>query len=117
MLLARAEATEAALLSGSTPENWLQASWRDLYKAKGRTVLAPFWMQAGLASSHSRGDIAGVLRSLRSCGSAYRRYRADLAEAVNIGDQDELSKLVNALAGDLESLTKMPIKPQEQRWT
>jgi len=106
MLLARATATEAALLPGGTPENWLQRSWRDLYHVKGRTVLAPFWLQAVLASSRSRGDIPAVLGSLRRSGSAYRRHRADLAEAINIGDQQELSKLVNALAGDLESLTK-----------
>jgi len=106
MLLARATAAEAALLPGGTPENWLQRSWRDLYHAKGRTVLAPFWLQAVLASSRDRRDIPAVLHGLRRSGSAYRRHRAELAEAVRVGDQQELSKLLNALAGDLESLTK-----------
>ena len=106
MLLARAKAEEASLLPGATPENWLQKTWRDLYHAKGRTVLAPFWLQAVLASSRNREDIPAVLGSLRRSGSSYRRHRAELAEAVIIGDERELSKLVEALAGDLASLTK-----------
>ena len=95
-----------ALLPGGTPENWLQRSWRDLYNAKGRTVLAPFWLQAVLASSRHRADIPAVLGNFRRKGSAYRQHRSELAEAVIVGDERELSKLLNALAGDLASLTK-----------
>ncbi|MDP9072730.1 MAG: hypothetical protein M3N98_00920 [Actinomycetota bacterium] len=106
MLMARAKAAEAALLPGASPENWIQESWRGIYQARGRTVQAPFWLQAVLAASHDRQDIPEVLGQLRQAGSSFRSHRAEFAEAIAIGDQPALTKLMEALAGDLDSLTK-----------
>lgn len=106
LLLARAAATEAALLPSRTPENWLESSWQRLYQAQSRDVVAPFWLQAVLAGSRERGEIASKLAGLRKAARAYRRHRHELAQAVTRGDQPVLQAAQQALAGDLQSLNK-----------
>jgi len=104
LLLARAQAAEAALLPAHTPENWLQQSWQQLFQRQSREVQVPFWLQAVLAASRERQEIAPTLIKLRRAGSAYRKHRQELANAVTLQDRPALQSVFSALAGDVQAL-------------
>lgn len=106
LLLARAQAAEAALLPAHTPENWLQQSWQQIFQQQSREVQAPFWLQAVLAASRDRQEIAPTLIKLRRAGRAYRKHRQELANSVAMQDRPALQSVFSALAGDVQALNR-----------